>query len=315
MLTTILPITTLQLNHNKTTTQKCLSHQKSRYHLPRNRTQSSKNLQRCTLQNHPPPPNPLGQLQPVNLVGSSQHRTTAQANVCRKWKPTMNHISKDELMCKINFTAEQTTRLTNLRRNALIIRTTGRQLDTIYLKTRLLSMWKLKAKAEIHHLCLSYYVIFNLLNENRVKLLTSAWRLGRDPILVRQWTLDFLVKKASTKVISILWVSLPFLPIEYHCPESLITIGSERARIATLDVRHTKSLLSKFGQDLYRMRHQQVIYENFIFFSYEIDCLRPATSMSPGKYLTELPLFCPNSNSNKKVQKQLIREKKKEKIS
>lgn len=75
-------------------------------------------------------------------------------------------------------------RIKNYQKQALIIKTTGRTFDVTYLKMQPFSLWRLKAEPEILHSGFNFYVVHNLLAEDRIKILTSPWRLGKDPILV-----------------------------------------------------------------------------------------------------------------------------------
>lgn len=128
---------------------------------------------------------------------------------------------------------------------------------------------------------MSYYVVFNLLLEDRVKILTSQWRLGTNPILVRQWVLNFSATKAIGDAISVIWVRLPFLPLVHHCPQALIPIGNKIGCVVALEARHTNNLQVNaariciecdVGSELPKEisingNPQQLIYENLHFFT------------------------------------------------
>ncbi|KAF7833415.1 reverse transcriptase [Senna tora] len=124
------------------------------------------------------------------------------------------------------------------------LRTTGPQMDFPYLQTRLLKLWKLKGTPKIWQLGMGFYIIAELLPEDRLKLLTSTpWFLGKSPILVRQWFPHFSPILFANDYQTAIWVKLPFLPIEYHDPDFLLAIGKSIGNVVALDLSTRNSLI------------------------------------------------------------------------
>lgn len=177
------------------------------------------------------------------------------------------------------FSSDQIEHLTQQWKNALIKKLTAGHFDTLYLRSILLSLRKLRAEAEILHLGLRFYVIHSLLIENRVKIITTVWRFGRNPILMCQWHPNLFVQKAITEVVTTIWINLPLLSIEYHSHEAMIAIGNLIGRIAALDASHERTLQASSiricvkcdisaklrSQIQVNRLSQQVIYESLNF--------------------------------------------------
>lgn len=137
-------------------------------------------------------------------------------------------------------------------KSTLIIRMTGKLLDLPFLKEQLLRIWKIKKTPELHHLGLGFYAIHNLLDEDRVKIFTSQWKIGPNPILTCSWTPNFKLAAALKQLITTLWVNLPMLPIEYQSPQTLITIGNLLRKTRALDVSKVNTLHRLNSKDLRR---------------------------------------------------------------
>lgn len=70
----------------------------------------------------------------------------------------------------------------------LIIKITGALMNTEHLKKKLLSLWKIKGTLEIIMAGYNYFIIHDLLEEDRTKNITAhPWKLGNNPLLVRTW--------------------------------------------------------------------------------------------------------------------------------
>lgn len=76
------------------------------------------------------------------------------------------------------------------------------------------------------HLGRDFFTIHNLSNEDRARILTSRWKIGKDPLLVRLWKPNFNLAGAASDMITLIWINLPSLSIEYHSPQLLIAIGN-----------------------------------------------------------------------------------------
>lgn len=120
-------------------------------------------------------------------------------------------------------------------KQALIIKSTGKSFEATYFRNRFFSLWKLKKNPKIAHLGLGFYMVHNLLGEDRVKNLTSRWKVGQDPLLVRLWQPNFKPGKETPEKITTIWNKLPMLPIKYHSPQTLIAIGNLIGRTVALD--------------------------------------------------------------------------------
>lgn len=170
--------------------------------------------------------------------------------------------------------------ISSLWNSAIIIKTTGKQLQTLYLRERLFGLWKLNKNPRFLHIGLNFYVVFNLLDVDRVKLLTSRWKVGYDPLLVRSWISNSNPEAERQSLISITWIKLLFLPLEYHLPVTLISIGNTLRKTVALDATKSNSLQAStaricvecdlasklFSKVCLNGHSQEVLYENLTFF-------------------------------------------------
>lgn len=106
--------------------------------------------------------------------------------------------------------------------NAIIVRTTGKSFQTTYLHDRLFSLWKLNKNPGFLHLGFCFYIVFNLLDEDKVRLLTSRWKIGLDPLVFalgpkfETWWRENEIYLLSLVLTSLAphWIPLPENP---HC--------------------------------------------------------------------------------------------------
>lgn len=133
--------------------------------------------------------------------------------------------------------------MVNRWRNALIIRKAGNFLEAQYLKSRLQSLWKTKGEMEFMHIGFNNYIIFNLVEEDKKKILTAwPWKIGKDPHLVRTWIPNYSAQNEKGNTIIAIWMQILYLPIEYHNPKALIHIGNSIGKTVVLVVRNAKLL-------------------------------------------------------------------------
>lgn len=162
-----------------------------------------------------------------------------------------------------------------------------------YLRERLLKLWKSRKTPELQHLGLGFYAIHNLCGEDKLKIMASHWRLGTNPMLVRTWTTNFKPANASHDLTTTIWIKLPLLPIEYHSPQTLISIGNLIGKTTALDASRINSLQgieidikSKLPQEicLNGPPLRGTVWESTLLYI----CF-PAYSLSPSSFC---PLFC-----------------------
>lgn len=124
------------------------------------------------------------------------------------------------------------TNILNYWKDALIARATG----------NLLGLWKLHAEPRIQHLGSNFFVVHNLKSEYRIKILTSSWRIGKDPLLIQTWKQDFRLPFRLKELRTSTWLYLPFLPVEYHSSHALISLGNSIRKPVALDKARTLQL-------------------------------------------------------------------------
>lgn len=151
----------------------------------------------------------------------------------------------------------------------------GKLFQPAVLKVRLLGLWKLKKDLEIIHLGKGFYTVFNLLEEDRTKILTSRWRVGLDPVQV--WKPNFGPKKEKEKMVTTTWARLPFLPIELDSPKLLVenliwtTVALDARNSAYMQATYARicievNLSANLPSEIWvNNRSQKVIYKNFSF--------------------------------------------------
>lgn len=49
-------------------------------------------------------------------------------------------------------------------------------------------MWKLSGSPKIQHLGNSFYIVHNLVADDRVRIITSHWCLGKESLLIQTWS-------------------------------------------------------------------------------------------------------------------------------
>lgn len=128
-----------------------------------------------------------------------------------------------------------------------------------------------------------------LLLEDRVKILTSHWKDGSDPLLIRTWSPNFVLSKALAQIVTTIWIRLPLLPVEYHEPQILIAIGNLLGKTVALDATRANSYqatsariciemdISKFLPSVISLNglSQEVIYEQLSFFTESLKHFAP----------------------------------------
>lgn len=79
--------------------------------------------------------------------------------------------------------------------------------------------------------------MFQLNKENQLgpNTLAKPWRLGQYPLFIRSWKPNFAAKLEQNIKITAISVRISFLPIEYHNPLALISIGNLLGKTLALD--------------------------------------------------------------------------------
>lgn len=108
------------------------------------------------------------------------------------------------------------------------------------LKINLQSLWKLKGSFEIITAGYSYFLIHDLLEDDRTRNITARpWRIGINPLLVRTWTQNFSTAREANNNVTMTWVNIHYPPIEYSTLEVLILLGNRLGKTVALDGRNT----------------------------------------------------------------------------
>lgn len=129
---------------------------------------------------------------------------------------------------------------------------------------------------------MGFYVVHNLIDEDRIKILTSKWRIGKEPLPVRTWQPNFHSATTGKEKVIAIWVRLPLLPIEYYSPQTLISIRNLIGETVALDASKSKTLqataakicieanVSSYLPPIICLNGhtQEVIFENLSFFSF-----------------------------------------------
>lgn len=127
---------------------------------------------------------------------------------------------------------------------------------------------------------MGFFVVHILDEDDKVKLLTLRWRLGKDPLLIKLWQPNFNPRTTIRERKTSIWIELPIIPIEYHAPTAIISIGNLIGTTLALDVRNSRLLqaiepkicieadiCSHLPPKIFLNSHsQEVIYENITFF-------------------------------------------------
>lgn len=154
------------------------------------------------------------------------------------------HISHTENTLSISLPSKICTTLSECWQHAIIFVLPEPIKFTNSTKAQLLRIWDLKNSVCIKHLGLNHYILSNIDQQDRFRILSSPpWFLFNYPLLVRSWFSNFS-PSCSSRSTSV-WVSLPHLPIEYFCAEILSLIGNSLGKLVALDQNNlNKSVLS-----------------------------------------------------------------------
>lgn len=90
---------------------------------------------------------------------------------------------------------------------------------------------------------MNFYHIHRLLEEDMTRIIaTKPWRLGAYSLLVRTWKSNFAVEEEALKKVTAIWINISFLPVEYHTPKTLISLGNLLAKTIALDARSSTKI-------------------------------------------------------------------------
>lgn len=156
---------------------------------------------------------------------------------------------------------------------ALIIRVFEETRNTHITKKRLQSFWKIGMQFHIKEIGKGFFIIHDLAKDERTSIIAGrSWKLGASPITVRWYQIE------SKNVVTAIWVTIYYLPIEYHSPEILIALGNKIGKTVALDDRNSSIArcvhlcveinLSKALPAFVEVnsRQYEVIFENTHFF-------------------------------------------------
>lgn len=149
-------------------------------------------------------------------------------------------LQLDRASLKIFFPEAFTSKLSNKWQRSLIIKLTGASMNMEHLKNKLLSLWKIKGTFEIITAGCNYFIIHDLFEDYKTKIITVCpWKLGNNPLLVRTWIQDFSAQRETNNNITTTWVNIRYLPKEYYTVEVLILLGTLLEKPVALDGRNT----------------------------------------------------------------------------
>lgn len=112
------------------------------------------------------------------------------------------------------------------REKSIILKTIAPSKSLETLKSCLQKLWKVRGDFKIRNLGHNYYLVSDLSEEDRLRLLTArTWKLGDFPLLLRSWVPNFSMKdKAEERIAA--WVKINFLTTELHTVGILQEIGN-----------------------------------------------------------------------------------------
>lgn len=158
----------------------------------------------------------------------------------QKHQEDLQRYQEGEKIPEIVFPKTISAKLTQRWECALIIKISKSKREIETIRKRLLNLWKIKGGMELKELGYDFYIVHDLLEDDRTQIIVAShWWFGASPILIRSWIPYFSVVKESTKMVTIIWVTIKFFPVEYHTPKILITLGNLLGKTVAPDARST----------------------------------------------------------------------------
>lgn len=89
--------------------------------------------------------------------------------------------------------------------------------NTKTLILRLQRLWKIQVDFRIKQMGFNYYLVHNLIEEDRKQLVTvRPWKLRVSPILIRSWSPNFSAEMEANEKVTTMWININYHPIEYQ---------------------------------------------------------------------------------------------------
>ncbi|CAN0858704.1 hypothetical protein LINGRAHAP2_LOCUS7412 [Linum grandiflorum] len=179
-------------------------------------------------------------------VADSDSEDVAEAT--REEDDTLDDDEEDPLCPSILFTAAENVSFRRVWRSALVVRGLGRRIPYLPLARRLNSLWAKQGPLQISDLRNGFFLVRFKCGEDYENAISNGpWRLDDTYLTVHHWFKGFN-PWTTTVTSTMVWVTLPDLPIEFYNPAAVMRIASRIGKPIRVDRATKKGARGKFAR-------------------------------------------------------------------